>query len=265
VAALVAAGELFGLGESSVRVAVTRLLAAGHLERDERGLYRLGAEAQPVDRQVRAWRRREDDAVRWSGAWIGVHTAGLPRARGRVRSTRERALRLLGFRDLAAGLAVRPDNLRGGVARLRDDLAALGLGAGAVVARLDALDAVSEARARALWDVDAMRAGWARLRARLEASEARLPQLEPGRAMAESFLLGGLAIRHIVRDPLLPEPIAPVAERRALVAAARRYDLAGRRVWSAFMAAHGAPSHQAPADTRLAGPPARVAHAGDLR
>ena len=42
IAALVAAGEVFGLGEGSIRVAVTRLLAAGQIERDERGRYRLG-------------------------------------------------------------------------------------------------------------------------------------------------------------------------------------------------------------------------------
>ncbi|MDX1650414.1 MAG: hypothetical protein R3263_11230, partial [Myxococcota bacterium] len=174
------------------------------------------------------------------------------RARGRARAARERALRLRGFRELAPGLAVRPDNLRGGVARVRDDLAALGLGPGALVARLDALDPVSEARARGLWDAAAMRQGWARTRAELEASEARLAGLPPERAMVESFLLGGRAIREIVLDPLLPEPIVPVAERRALAAAARRYDVAGRRAWAAFMAAHGAPTHHAPADTRLA-------------
>ena len=46
--------------------------------------------------------------------------------------------------------------------------------------------------------------------------------------MVETFLVGGRAIRQIALDPCLPEAIAPEAERRALVAAMREYDRAGR-------------------------------------
>ena len=55
--------------------------------------------------------------------------------------------------------------------------------------------------------------------------------------MTESFRLGGQAIRQIVLDPLLPEPIVPAAERAALVAALRRYDRMGRSCWAEFMRA----------------------------
>jgi phenylacetic acid degradation operon negative regulatory protein len=65
--------------------------------------------------------------------------------------------------------------------------------------------------------------------------------------MVESFLLGGRVIRELVLDPLLPEPLAPEAERRALVAAMRRYDRAGRRAWASFMAHYGAPHVSSPA------------------
>ena len=68
--------------------------------------------------------------------------------------------------------------------------------------------------------------------------------------MVESFRLGGRVIRELVRDPLLPEALVPAAERRALVAALRRYDLAGRRVWASFMARYGAPHTELPADGR---------------
>jgi phenylacetic acid degradation operon negative regulatory protein len=53
--------------------------------------------------------------------------------------------------------------------------------------------------------------------------------------MVESFTLGGDAIRRLVLDPLLPEPIVPARERRVLIAAARRYDALGRRVWAGWL------------------------------
>jgi phenylacetic acid degradation operon negative regulatory protein len=248
VGALIAAGALFGLPENGMRVAVTRLLAAGELARDERGRYRLGPAAAPVWERVASWRRGEERVRRWDGGWVAVHTAGLPRGRAAAAARAERALRMLGFAELAPGLALRPDNLRGGVAAVRDELRALGLPAEAPVFALRDLDAGEEARARTLWDVAALRARYARERAALAASEARLAERSERMAMVESFRLGGRVIRELVRDPLLPEPLVPVAERRALVAALVRYDRAGRRVWAAFMARHGAPHTALPAD-----------------
>ena len=54
VRALVAAAGLFGIGENSLRVALARLLAAGMVERDARGQYRLG----PGARAARVTRSR---------------------------------------------------------------------------------------------------------------------------------------------------------------------------------------------------------------
>ncbi|MGI9591183.1 MAG: PaaX family transcriptional regulator, partial [Myxococcota bacterium] len=48
VAALVEAAALFGIAEGSLRVALSRLLAEGRVERDERGAYRLGPAAAPL-------------------------------------------------------------------------------------------------------------------------------------------------------------------------------------------------------------------------
>src|SRR5258705_236266 len=123
VGALVAAGQLFGIAENGMRVAVTRLLAGSELLRDERGPYRLR------------------------------------------------------------------------------------------------LDAAGDAGARGLWDVAGLRARYRRERGALAASEARLARRSESAAMVESFRLGGRVIRELVRDPLLPEPLLPAAERRALVAA----------------------------------------------
>jgi len=77
--------------------------------------------------------------------------------------------------------------------------------------------------------------GYRASRRRLEQSAARLSDLPLEAAMTESFRLGGAAIRQIVFDPLLPEPIVPATERRKLVAAMRRYDARGRRVWKSWL------------------------------
>lgn len=248
VRALVESAALFEIAEGSVRVALTRLLAEGLVERDERGSYRLGANAEPVRSRVATWRDLGARLRAWSGAWIGVFDARAP-TRLEQRK-RRRALDLLGFRPLARHLEVRPDNLVGGVDRVRDELAALGLAPGAVVCELRALDAVTEARARTLWDADALVADYRRHCRAIEASARRLRTRGDERAMVESFRVGGAALHTLAKDPLLPEPIVPAAERDALVAAMREYDALGRASWSAFLARHGVAHRAAPVDSR---------------
>ena len=245
VGALVAAGTLFGIPENGMRVAVTRLLAANELVRDERGRYRIGPAAAPLNERVVSWRRIEERLRRWDGGWVAVHCSGLPRTRSEDAA---RSVRLLGFAEFAPGLALRPDNLRGGVAGVREELLGLGLPSGTPVFALGELDAAGDARARGLWDVAALRASYARSRLALARSEARLERATEAAAMVESFRLGGRVIRELVLDPLLPEPLLPAAERRALLTALRRYDRTGRRIWAGFMARHGAPHTALPAD-----------------
>jgi phenylacetic acid degradation operon negative regulatory protein len=235
VRGLVEAASLFGIAGNNVRVTLARLLADGFVERDERGLYRLGHGARAVNDQIRSWRKLEERLRPWDGSWIGVHTAGAPLADARRRRRCERALLLLGFRALAPGLELRPDNRVGGVADVRQQLRRLGLPAQALVLRLSELDTEAQARARGLWDGAALVAGYRACAQRLDASAAGLEQLPRSAAMVESFTLGGDAIRQLVLDPLLPEPIVPARERRALLAAARRYDALGRHIWSDWL------------------------------
>ncbi|HSJ99294.1 MAG TPA: PaaX family transcriptional regulator [Myxococcota bacterium] len=254
VRALVEAAALLGVAEGSVRVALTRLLAAGLVERDERGSYRLGAGAQAVSERVAGWRRLDERVRAWNGAWLAVLAAvpsgraAVPSGRG-VRAAHARALRLLGFRELARGVAVRPDNLAGGIDAVRAELARLGLAPGAIVAALRELDEITEARARSLWDAGALVAGYRRGVRSLDTSWRRLATRSEPDAMVESFRLGGAMLRLLALDPLLPEPIVPAAERAAFVEAMRRYDEAGRACWSAFLARHGVRHRRAPADT----------------
>jgi phenylacetic acid degradation operon negative regulatory protein len=246
VRALVAAGAVFGIRNESIRVALVRLCTRGTIERNERGQYRIAPAAQPVQAHVAAWMRTDERLVAWRGAWIGVHTAGLERGdRARVRR-RTRALHFLGFRALASHLFVRPDNLRGGVDAVRAELVALGLDPAALVFAIAQLDPDAEARARALWNGAALCRGYQKTCAALARSAARLEAMPTRDAMVESFLLGGQAIRQLALDPLLPEPIVPLAARTALVDATRQYDRLGRSCWRSFMKSHGAPHLQTP-------------------
>jgi phenylacetic acid degradation operon negative regulatory protein len=261
VRALVEAAALFGLAENGLRVALLRLVARGLVERDGPGRYRLAASAQPVSKRVGGWAAADQRAVRWEGGWLGVLTHGARGGRAARRGD-ARALAFLGFARLAPGLWVRPDNLRGGLAAAREALLELGLDRHASVLRLSELDPKTEARARALWDADALVAAQRQARETLERSAAKLERLTPAEAMVETFLVGGRAIREIALDPCLPEAIAPERERRALVAAMREYDRIGRACWREFMRAHDAPHRTAPANLAGLSTEARAAALG---
>jgi phenylacetic acid degradation operon negative regulatory protein len=247
IAALVEAAVPFGIAGNALRVAVARLVAAGRIVRDERGRYLLGERAVPVGRRVRSWRDLARRTRPWRGDWLGVVPARVDRTAYRQR---DKALRLLGFASFVPGLWVRPDNLTVRAAELRVELIALGLPGADLVVGLHDFDPVSERRARGLWDVPALRRGYRRSLADVEASAVRLGKLAPTRAMAESFLLGGRVVRELVLDPLLPDEICPGDERRALVERLREYDRAGRLVWAALMERWGLPFRRAPVDAR---------------
>ena len=122
VAALVAAGHLFGISANNIRVTLARLRAAGMIDQDERGRYRLATKAAPVGKHVIAWRDIEQRVRAWDGGWIGVHTAAVQRSERRAHRHGDRALRFLGFERFDAGLHLRPDNLAGGVVAVRQQL-----------------------------------------------------------------------------------------------------------------------------------------------
>jgi len=251
VAALVQAGALFGIADGSVRVALHRLQAEGRVESDERGQYRLGAAAAPVQSVVAGWRELDRRTRPWNGRWIGVHADLSPVRRARVHPS-ARALRLFGFERLAPELHVRPVNLREGVSGVRDSLRRLGLPEAALVFEMGELDPADDTRARALWDGEALVRGYRAARREIERSSARLAELPEAEAMVESFQLGGRVLQQLVLDPLLPAPLVDERERRALLESMRAYDRLGRAAWAGFLGRYGIPHRTAPADTRWA-------------
>lgn len=230
---LIRAAEIFGIAGNSVRVAIARLCAEDRLESPRRGAYRLGAAARPLHERVVSWRSLERLVAPWDGSFVGVHTAGLARSDRTVVRGRERALALWGFRTLAPGLEVRPANLRPGVDGLRERLRALGLETAAPVLRLDELGEL-DADARALWDGAALERAYRETAATLEESRVRLGVRPLEDAVREAFLCGREAIRVLVKDPLLPEPLVRTEERRRLVDTMRRYDEEGQALWRRF-------------------------------
>jgi phenylacetic acid degradation operon negative regulatory protein len=201
------------------------------IEAAGRGAYRLGPNAAELADDVSTWRAAESRVCAWSGAWIVVHCGALGRSDRSALGRRDRALALLGFRELDRGLFVRPDNFTGGVVAVRERLHKLGLDAAAAVFLATAFDAAREARARALWDGRALTQSYRQTRQQLEKWLQHASALEPEVAARESFLLGSSAIRQLVFDPLLPDPLVDTAERRAFVDTVLRFDAAGHVIW----------------------------------
>lgn len=227
----VAAGQLLGFSENSMRVALARLTREQRLVACERGHYQLGPAALDLAEDVRGWRAGEARVRDWQGGWLAVHTGALGRSDRSALRLRERALDLLGLRELLPGLYLRPDNLQGGVPAARRRLAALGLPASALICRLDALDDEHARRALQLWDGKTLNRRYRQTAARLSAWMDAVDALDRSRAAREAFRLGDAAIRELVFDPLLPAPLVDVAARAACTEVVRRFDRLGHDTW----------------------------------
>lgn len=228
---LVRTGELFGIAEGTVRVAVSRMVAAGELVADD-GHYRLSGKL--LGRQARQSLSRSGRRGPWDGqTWrTEIVLAGTPRSateRGELRTAME-ALRLAEWRE---GVWLRPDNLP-----------SHGLCAGPAgqtertvrrqCRRLDAVPADEPAALAAeLWDLD----GWSE-RAHLlhDALGELVDVLEAGDASALSpgFVVSAACLRHFQIDPLLPPELLPSGwPGGSLRADYERYDRAFKSAWRA--------------------------------
>lgn len=227
----VGACALFGIGESNARVTLTRLAANGMIESAERGSYRLSPSAHEVATEIAGWRRLDARLRPWSGEYVCVHTAALGRSDRVALRRRRRALDMLGFRKLSRGLHLRPDNVETDTEAVRRRLRTLGLdGSAQIFLARDFADGDLD-RIDGLWDRDALNAGYRDTHARLTDWLEHRQHLELETAARESFLLGGDAIRRLVFDPLLPEPMVDTEARRQLLATTRHFDQVGQAIW----------------------------------
>ncbi|WP_277497391.1 MULTISPECIES: PaaX family transcriptional regulator C-terminal domain-containing protein [unclassified Nocardioides] len=184
---LVAMGSTVGVPPATMRVALTRAVAAGDLRRDADATYALG------DRLV-ARQRRQDEAVTdaeraWDGTWetVVVVVAGRP-ADERAALRQELAEHRLA--ELREGVWMRPANLR----------RAASYAASPVVEALLARPQGEPAGlVRRLWDLD----GWA------VRGTAALADLERAAAPADRLAAAAALVRHLATDPLLPTALLP--------------------------------------------------------
>jgi phenylacetic acid degradation operon negative regulatory protein len=231
-------GIALGFTEQSLRMALTRLVEQSVAANIGRGRYRLSPSGEAMREEVRKWRHLDDLARPWSGAWIGVFDASVPRSDRAALRRHERAMRLRGFRELQSGLWIRPANLRDSVTELRKHLRALGLHPAALVVGLNDLDDDARAKATSLWDTAAMLATYRALADELLASKGKLERLPLDTAAAESMVLGRDVIRHINLDPVLPEELMPQRALINLIRVMSDYDQNARQIWRRFMRAH---------------------------
>ncbi len=231
-------GAALGFSEQSLRMALTRLVEGAVAVNPGRGRYRLSPSGEAMRQEVRKWRNLGELAKPWSGAWIGVFDAAVPRSDRAALRRHERAMRLRGFRELQAGLWIRPANLRDSVAELREHLRALGLHPAALVVGLHDLAEDARAKATGLWDTAAMLATYRALTQELRAGKVKLARLPLDTAAAESMVLGRDVIRHINLDPVLPEELMPNPALATLVRTMTDYDQQAREIWRRFMRAH---------------------------
>ena len=185
------AGELltltaeFGLRESAVRVALTRLVNSGDLIRSADG-YRLS------DRLL-ARQRRQDDAIRpqlkqWDGTWtvLVVTSVGTD---ARIRATMRTGLHQNRFGELREGVWMRPDNLAVDLPEAITER----------VRALRARDSEPDELVSQLWDLPA----WSGTATRLVAQMARAADTR-GR-----FVTATAMVRHLLTDPALPAELLP--------------------------------------------------------
>ncbi|MDY6998801.1 MAG: PaaX family transcriptional regulator C-terminal domain-containing protein [Actinomycetota bacterium] len=175
----------FGIRESTVRVALTRMVSAGDLVRSEDG-YRLS------DRLL-ARQRRQDDAIdphtrRWDGSWtmLVITSTGND---ARVRAALRNALQQQRFGELREGVWLRPANLD---TDLPGEIAER-------VRIMQARDDDPAGLAGRLWDLP----GWA------GAGCALLEQMGSASDMPARFAAAAAIVRHLLTDPVLPAELLP--------------------------------------------------------
>ena len=198
----------FGIKETTLRVALTRMVGAGDLIRSADG-YRLS------DRLL-ARQRRQDEAMRprtraWRGDWLVLVVTSVgtdARTRAALRTTMHDKR----FGELREGVWMRPDNLE---PDLGPDVAAR-------VRVLKARDAAPAQLVDELWDLPA----WAATGHRLLDEMAAASDI-PGR-----FVVAAAMVRHLLADPMLPAELLPADWPGARLRAAYHdfaTDLAQRR------------------------------------
>lgn len=233
--AICGAGQLLGHRASTMRVAMTRLLASKKIQRASRGLYTLHRPGLTLASALDTWTQEVSDEVAWQGDWVAVHDATVARSDKTAWRRHQLALSLRGFASLQHGLQLRPCNRAGGVEVERSKLQALGLSPHARVFLLSHLAASDVRHASALWPARELTARYKALRHALTTHLTMLHLMPLEQALRETLLLGRTAVSQLVRDPMLPPELMPPATRDALIGQLQAYKRGAHDVWTRWM------------------------------
>ena len=175
----------FGIKDATLRVALTRMVAAGDLIRAADG-YRLS------DRLL-ARQRRQDEALRprvrpWRGDWTTVVITSVGND-ARSRATLRTTLTASRFAELREGIWLRPDNLD---AELDSDIRSRSR-------VLTAHDDDPVGLAGRLWDLS----GWA------STGDGLLDEMHRADDVPGRFSVAVAIVRQLLTDPMLPAELLP--------------------------------------------------------
>nr|WP_294974855.1 hypothetical protein [uncultured Pseudomonas sp.] len=231
VATLCRAGALMGIGEQTLRVALTRLVQQGKITARSRAVYAWNPGGHGLFQDVRNWLFKERQMAPWTGGWIGVLDSDMARTNRATLKSHFKALELRGFKLLRNDLSLRPDNIQGGARQVRQELMTLGLSPSATVIGVTSLAEEDERYAWALWDTGALDRSYSECLKRLDESEQAIPSMSLEQAAAHTLIEGRRVIRKIILDPLLPDEMFDSAQRRQLIEQMSAYQVKARAIW----------------------------------
>lgn len=234
IARLIAAGRIFDIEDSAIRMAATRLVKDDLLESLERGFYATGPKSRALRDQVRGWRNVRDRIRPWKGGWIAAPTGNLGRTDRKQLRERTQALRLYGFAEAEPDFWVRPDNLAADLAALRGELVNIGLDDGAMLLELTGYIGNGDIDFATLWDGEKLERNYGAALEAMRESSARIGRVSSAEAARETLLLGQAVIRLINLDPLLPDQMTDGALMAAMIDAMKDYDALGKQCWREY-------------------------------
>ncbi len=236
IAHLVAAGQLFGIEDSSIRMAVGRLMKEGLLVSVRRGRYEIGGRGTAMREELRGWQNALDRTKPWDGTWLAVMTSHLGRTNRKSLRNRERALKLSGLVEVVAGIWIRPANLMDSISDLRTRLVMLGLDENAVIGHVSAFESDTKFDPKQLWAADDYVTRYKEAINAMSDSTANIPNMTPAQSARETLLVGQTVLHIINLDPLLPNEIIDQSLLEQMINDMRAYNQLGLECWQKFYA-----------------------------
>jgi len=194
---LVLAGELFGIGEGAIRTALWRMVSAGELTARD-GSYRLAGRL--LGRRQRSGASAAARRPSWDGTWELVIVTPDRRSADDRRELRSAAA-ALHLAEVREGVWGRPDNLDPG--RAPEHRAVVNRQCTTFRGAVGPRDLAAR-----LFDLDTWAARAGTLIEAIAAAPWPRDELRPG-DLADGFRLSIAVVRHLDRDPLLPDQLLP--------------------------------------------------------